>query len=58
MKDNSIKFMQTVHNEAFKILEDEAKYRDITVQELIRAVIIPDWIKNNGVKYKIERPGI
>jgi len=28
------------------ILEDEAKNRHISVQDLIRVVILPDWFKN------------
>ena len=29
-----------------KILENEAKSRHISVQDLIRVVILPDWFKN------------
>ena len=41
------KFMLSLREENFKLLEDEADDRGITVQELIRAVIIPDWVKIN-----------
>ena len=41
------KFMLSLREENFKLLEDEADDRGITVQELIRAVIIPDWVKVN-----------
>lgn len=37
------KFMQTLDNEIYKKLQEIASNRGITVQELIRAVIIPDW---------------
>lgn len=41
------KFMLSLREENFKLLETEADDRGITVQELIRAVIIPDWAKVN-----------
>jgi hypothetical protein len=45
------KFMLSLRDENFKLLTTEAEDRGITVQELIRAVIIPDWVKvNNNVK--------
>ena len=37
----------SIGDEAFKHLEFEAKNRDVTVQQLLRAVIVPDWIKLN-----------
>ncbi len=37
----------SIGDEAFKHLEFEAKNRDVTVQQLLRAVIVPDWIKQN-----------
>lgn len=41
------KFMLSLRDENFKLLMTEAADRGITVQELIRAVIIPDWVKIN-----------
>ena len=41
------KFMLSLRDENFKLLTNEAEDRGITVQELIRAVIIPDWVKLN-----------
>ena len=41
------KFIMSIGDEAFKHLEFEAKNRDVTVQQLLRAVIVPDWIKVN-----------
>ena len=41
------KFMLSLRDENFKLLTNEAEDRGITVQELIRAVIIPDWVKIN-----------
>ena len=37
--------MLSLRDENYKILTTEAEDRGITVQELIRAVIIPDWVK-------------
>jgi hypothetical protein len=39
--------MLSLRDENFKLLTNEAEDRGITVQELIRAVIIPDWVKIN-----------
>lgn len=44
------KFMLSLRDENFQLLMSEATDRGITVQELIRAVIIPDWVKVNPVK--------
>ncbi len=38
------KFMQTLNDSMYKELEKVAKQRGISVQELIRAVILPDWL--------------
>jgi hypothetical protein len=37
------KFMLSLKSKVFEIVETEAKERGITVQETIRAVIIPEW---------------
>jgi len=39
------KFMASVTEETFQVLLGEAKSRGISVQELLRAVIIPDWVR-------------
>ncbi len=41
------KFMQTLDDLIYRELEKIAKRRGITIQELIRAVIVPEWI--NGL---------
>ena len=43
--DFMAKFMLSIRDENFKLLVSEADDRGISVQELIRAVIIPDWVK-------------
>lgn len=39
------KFMQSLGIETYHRLVTEAKARDVTVQSLIRTVIVPDWLK-------------
>ncbi len=41
----SIKVMVAFGPQTFNLLEDEAKERGISVQELLRAVIIPEWFR-------------
>jgi len=40
--------MQTLSGKNLEILTNEAEKREIPIQELIRAVIVPDWIKSQG----------
>lgn len=42
---NMPKFMQTLDEEIYNQLQKISSNRGITIQELIRAVIIPDWLK-------------
>jgi hypothetical protein len=53
------KFMQSLGDAAYSKLRKIANERDITVQELIRAIVIPDWLKtaekNNGSDTQTER---
>jgi predicted DNA-binding ribbon-helix-helix protein len=39
------KFMQTLDDDIFQRLNAIANSRGITIQELIRAVIVPEWLK-------------
>ena len=41
---SSHKFLQSIDDDYFYVLGKAARARGVTVQELIRAVIIPDWI--------------
>lgn len=41
---NMTKFMQTLEDEIYRQLNELADKRGITIQELIRAVIIPEWL--------------
>ena len=50
-----MKFMLSLRDKAFQWLIDEAERRDTTVQEVLRAVILPEWhFANNGtVKQRV-----
>jgi hypothetical protein len=39
------KFMQSLGDENYRRLLAEAKARDVTVQALIRTIVVPDWLK-------------
>lgn len=43
-----LKFMLTLEEFVYKELEKVAKKRGIGMQELIRAVIVPEWMKVHG----------
>ena len=47
MKKPAVKFMFSMGTETHRLLAEEARNREITVQQLIRAVIIPHWVKEN-----------
>ena len=42
------KFMQSLDPEVYAQLRKVAKERGISMQELIRAVIVPDWMRRAG----------
>jgi len=39
--------MLSVREKAFAVISSEAKNRGVTVQELLRAVIVPEWAREN-----------
>ncbi len=41
----AVKFMQSLDPQVYTELTKIAKQRGISMQELIRAVIVPDWMK-------------
>ena len=41
----SVKFMQVFSGEQAYALEVHAKMRQIHLQELLRAVVVPEWLK-------------
>ena len=48
------KFMQSLGPETYQRLAIEAKMRDVTVQSLIRTIIVPDWIRKTSATAPIE----
>ena len=42
------KFMQSLDPQVYAELQKFAKERGVTMQELIRAVIVPDWMGKDG----------
>ncbi len=51
MPRNNKKFMQTLETETYHTIAKEASQRGATVQELLRAVIIPEWLSQNRRKW-------
>jgi len=45
-----VKFMQSLEEKALRQVRREARKRSITVQECIRAVMIPDWLEHHRGK--------
>ena len=43
----SVKFMQVLDRGIFLKLKELAKSRGVTVQELIRVLVIPDWMRKS-----------
>ena len=43
------KVMVSIRDENFRLLSLEARDRGITIQELIRAVIVPDWVRTTNI---------
>ena len=43
----SVKFMQVLDRGIFLKLKEVAKSRGVTVQELIRVLVIPDWMRKS-----------
>ena len=50
----SIKVMVAFSPTTYSLLENKAKDRGISIQELIRAVIIPDWAKLSEIAERRE----
>jgi hypothetical protein len=47
---SSVKFMQSLGQTVYQELQDIADTKNISMQELVRAVIIPDWLRTSGEK--------
>ncbi|HEV2119823.1 MAG TPA: ribbon-helix-helix protein, CopG family [Candidatus Bathyarchaeia archaeon] len=51
------KFMQSLDPQVYAELRKMAKERGVTMQELIRAVIVPDWMDKDGSRRAGTSPG-
>jgi hypothetical protein len=45
--ENKVKFMQAMDGKMLRTLEKEAKKRAVGIQELIRAVVVPEWLEHH-----------
>jgi len=43
------KLMVSIRDESYRLLSFEARERGITLQELIRAVIVPEWVRGTNM---------
>ena len=50
------KFMMTINAKVFHLLEEEAKDREVSVQEFVRAVILPYWLKKQVTAQRPAQP--
>jgi hypothetical protein len=41
------KFIMSVGDETLRVLTTEAEKRNLRVQQLLRAVIVPEWVRDN-----------
>jgi len=46
------KILQTYDENILQTLNTHAKHRGITTQELVRSIIVPEWIKANPIDKK------
>ena len=48
--------MLSVRKESYQIISAEARERGVTIQELLRAVILPEWVKYNIGPSTLQQP--
>ena len=48
------KFMQMLDSQTYSFLEKEARDRGASIQELLRTIIIPDWLEENKGRERIK----
>jgi len=48
-----VKFIQALEPKAKRTLEKQARKRSIGLQELIRAVVIPEWLEHQPKRVEI-----
>jgi hypothetical protein len=50
------KLMLSIREESYQIISAEARERCVSVQELLRAVILPEWVKDNIAPSTAQQP--
>jgi hypothetical protein len=50
------KFILTFGGQGYRLLVSEAAKKGITIQQLLRAVIIPEWLRDNEAPRETLRP--
>jgi len=48
--------MLSIREEAFQVISTEARERGVSVQELLRAVVLPEWVKDNIGPSALQQP--
>jgi len=48
-----LKFMQTLSPTVYGFLREEARRRGISVQQILRAIIIPEWLEEQEKDRKL-----
>jgi len=48
--------MLSIREEAFQVISAEARGRGVSVQELLRAVVLPEWVKDNIGPSTLQQP--
>jgi hypothetical protein len=51
----NVKFMQTVDSDVYRQIRAMAKERGVTVQEFLRAIVLPDWMSSHTEKHSGSR---
>jgi hypothetical protein len=48
--------MLSIREESYQRISAEARERGVSVQELLRAVILPEWVKDNIAPSTLQQP--
>jgi hypothetical protein len=54
---NYVKLSVSVDSEIYKLLAEEAERRRVMIQELVRAVVLPEWIAHAKPVEKVQIDG-
>jgi len=48
--------MLSIREESYQIISAEARERGVSVQELLRAVVLPEWVRDNIARSTLQQP--